>query len=580
MRLLIVHTCVCVLMLIWTAGCERGSHDSGHDHDHGSGHGHDHGEDGDHESEELEPGSVTLFTPDLQLFMQSQPLVAGRATRFAAHLTVLATGEPVRSGRLALQYIGPDGTRGAASVDAPARDGLFTPVVRLIQPGKYQAALVLQSPQGDGRIELGEWVVHADLASARKATQGPEEPEPADAVPFRLEQQWKIGLLLAEASPRSMIRRLKAPGRVELPTGAAAVVSSPAAGRLIRIEGGSMPKLGQTVRAGEALAAVELILPTTDAMQLQANRAAVQAAGTELALREMELQTKSALIDSAIAQSEARLELAQRQHDRIAPLSQSGIAAQEQMDRARAELRIAQAEHHAATESRRFHEDAMRRLEEWRRRIGGQAAEVAGGMALPLTSPIAGRIIEARHVEGERVEAGAAVYRVIDPRMVWIAASVSEFDLQQAQRAAGAVASFPAYPGRTFALDSPGGAAATDAVVDEKTRTITFRYTLANEQGLLKPGMFADVGIEIERVDGAVAIPQEAVVMDNGRAIGFVLLDGESFQKRELELGIRDGGYVQVIRGVAAGERVAARGAYAIKVAAAAPSALGHGHAH
>jgi multidrug efflux pump subunit AcrA (membrane-fusion protein) len=47
-----------------------------------------------------------------------------------------------------------------------------------------------------------------------------------------------------------------------------------------------------------------------------------------------------------------------------------------------------------------------------------------------------------------------------------------------------------------------------------------------------------------------------------------------------VRLGIRDGDYVQVIEGVAPGERVVTRGAYLVRLAGSAPAAAGHGHAH
>jgi hypothetical protein len=77
-----------------------------------------------------------------------------------------------------------------------------------------------------------------------------------------------------------------------------------------------------------------------------------------------------------------------------------------------------------------------------------------------------------------------------------------------------------------------------------------------------------------------VAIPENAVLMDNGRPICFVLIDGETFQKRELELGIRDNGFFEVKGGVVNDERVVTKGAYLIKLAALSPESFSAGHAH
>jgi len=59
-----------------------------------------------------------------------------------------------------------------------------------------------------------------------------------------------------------------------------------------------------------------------------------------------------------------------------------------------------------------------------------------------------------------------------------------------------------------------------------------------------------------------------------------VMLGGESFERRVLRLGIRDGDYVQVKSGLEPGERIVTRGAYLVRLAAASPAEAGHGHAH
>ena len=58
-----------------------------------------------------------------------------------------------------------------------------------------------------------------------------------------------------------------------------------------------------------------------------------------------------------------------------------------------------------------------------------------------------------------------------------------------------------------------------------------------------------------------MAIPDAAIVEESGQPVAFVQVSGETFQKRELTLGIRAGNWVQVLSGVAEGERVVTKGA-------------------
>ena len=117
-------------------------------------------------------------------------------------------------------------------------------------------------------------------------------------------------------------------------------------------------------------------------------------------------------------------------------------------------------------------------------------------------------------------------------------------------------------------------------VVDESSRVVPITYELPNPDGRFRVGMLAEVHVATQRAEEVVAITEQAVVMDNGRPVAFVMLEGETFQRRELKLGIRDNGFVEIKSGVEVGERVATKGAYALKLASQSPSSFGAGHVH
>ena len=97
---------------------------------------------------------------------------------------------------------------------------------------------------------------------------------------------------------------------------------------------------------------------------------------------------------------------------------------------------------------------------------------------------------------------------------------------------------------------------------------------------MLFVGMFAQVHIWTGESVESTAIPVQALVDEAGQDVAYVMLGGESFERRVLQLGIREGDYVQVKSGIEPGERIVTRGAYLVRLAAAAPAAAGHGHAH
>jgi hypothetical protein len=79
---------------------------------------------------------------------------------------------------------------------------------------------------------------------------------------------------------------------------------------------------------------------------------------------------------------------------------------------------------------------------------------------------------------------------------------------------------------------------------------------------------------------GGVVIPDAAVLDEDGRPIAYVQVDGETFEKRQLEIGGRDGALVLVRSGIRAGERVVTGAAYQVRLASLSTAAPMEGHAH
>ena len=565
------------------AGCERASHaGGGHGATSSNVPGADHGYG---EGEDPDPINVTLFTSKVQLFLEYPHLAPGIHASFLAHVTVLATGEPVRSGSLTFGLAGPDGTKQDLTLDAPKRDGLFVPEWEAGAPGTYRLRLIVDSPQVQDTIDVGELIVHADEDAAFHAAEAAAEPDPPDLVQFLLEQQWKIGTLYERVSERTLVHRLALPGQIVAPQGASAVVSPPFAGRLLRPPNGRLPRIGDHVEAGQTLAMIEPQLPATEIVQLSANRAQVQALETELALRELDLDTKALEVDRSIIQSEARLEFARRAMDRAVQLREKGVGTDQQYDEATQSLRLAEAEHDAAKAMKRSYDHARERLVALRLKAlpaEGEAGSSSSAYQMPLVAPIAGEIVSVQHIEGEHLDAQQEVFRIVNIEHVWVEADISEFDLAELAENPGATMTLPAYPDRSFDILNGGGGRLVNiaSIVDSETRTLSVVYEMPNPEGLFRAGMFANVYLETRTATNVVALPEKAIVKDSGRPTAYVLIDGENFQRRELELGVRDNGFVEVKGGVAEGERVVTKGAYVIKLASLSPASFAHGHGH
>jgi cobalt-zinc-cadmium efflux system membrane fusion protein len=116
--------------------------------------------------------------------------------------------------------------------------------------------------------------------------------------------------------------------------------------------------------------------------------------------------------------------------------------------------------------------------------------------------------------------------------------------------------------------------------VDPKSRTVSVVYEVPNRDGALAVGQAAFLRLFTGATVDAPVIPDTSVVDDAGRPVVFIQIAGESFARRQVKLGNREAGRVQVLEGIKPGERVVTQGAYLIRLAALSPQIPAHGHVH
>lgn len=96
-------------------------------------------------------------------------------------------------------------------------------------------------------------------------------------------------------------------------------------------------------------------------------------------------------------------------------------------------------------------------------------------------------------------------------------------------------------------------------MLDPVKHTFRAEVSVANTERLLRPGMFVEVIVVVEQRPDVVVVSRDAVANRAGRPVAFVL-DGQRVSRRDLRLGLGDDDKVQVLEGVAEGDRVAVRG--------------------
>ncbi|MBI4469598.1 MAG: efflux RND transporter periplasmic adaptor subunit [Acidobacteria bacterium] len=178
-----------------------------------------------------------------------------------------------------------------------------------------------------------------------------------------------------------------------------------------------------------------------------------------------------------------------------------------------------------------------------------------------LRAPFDGTVIKYDVAEGEVVEIARELFTIADLSTVWVQADVYEKDIAAIRRGQEASILINAYPGETFI----GRITYVSDALDPKTRTAKVRCEVPNGHGRLKLEMFATIQIPIAKSQQAVMIPRTAVQEIDDKPAVFVKTGDTAFEKREVELGAPSNGWIEVIRGVKAGEPVVTDGVFVLK---------------
>ena len=141
---------------------------------------------------------------------------------------------------------------------------------------------------------------------------------------------------------------------------------------------------------------------------------------------------------------------------------------------------------------------------------------------------------------------------MVDLSSVWIVADIYEYELPLIKLGQTARIGLSYFPGKEFSsqVDYVYPALASE------TRTAKVRFTIPNPEGVLKPQMFTNVEIKIN-LGNRLIVPSEAVIDTGERQIVYVDKGEGFFEPREVTVGLKADGVVEVTGGIRAGEKVA-----------------------
>ncbi|NVN87340.1 MAG: efflux RND transporter periplasmic adaptor subunit [Rhodopseudomonas sp.] len=182
------------------------------------------------------------------------------------------------------------------------------------------------------------------------------------------------------------------------------------------------------------------------------------------------------------------------------------------------------------------------------------AMEKTGTVPLVLewSAPRDGVVLERNAVEGMRANPGDVLFRIADISLLWATIDVAERDLGALSLGQKVIVRARSYPGRAF----NGELKLIYPQINKETRTARIRIELNNPDLALIPEMYVDAEIDTGSARPVLSVAESAVLDTGSRQAVFVEKGQGRFEPREVKLGHRGGGYVEIRDGLAEGEPV------------------------
>ena len=504
------------------------------------GFGHDHAEEGI---------VVTEWADQLELFMEHPPIWAGRETEFIVHLTRIENYKPIKQGALTLSFQPHGGEKIVVESLAPARAGIYLPSITFSTPGEYDFLLSFSSEGISETFDLGHIAVYADekdleakfhAADDHDHTQDAEDDHaheqaansnqmPDDLITFLKEQQWKTTFQTSFGQRKDVKASIEAVAKIIPHQQGYAEVVAPVDGFINVQHNQNMAPPGSKVRAGDVVATV---CPHVGRSNTWTER--------QLSFRQ-----------------------AEKNFERAANLLKRNAISEREFEEIQQTYLIEKAGYETLLDA-----------------YGAETVNDQTGCGhFQLKSPIDGIVSYVSVLPGQTISAGQKIVTVVDPSIVWLQADVFEKDYYQLDDALGASLTIPGTASPMHLQRKEFVLLNKSDLVDANSRTISVLYEIKNKDRLLKIGQVVQAEIYTSEQQRALCVPESAILDEDEQDIIFIQREGESFEKRIVQLGPRFFGWVAINDGLKDGERVVTQGAYLVKLSSVS-TGIGQAHVH
>jgi cobalt-zinc-cadmium efflux system membrane fusion protein len=467
----------------------------------------------------IEPLAYTLYTENLELFVEFKPLIKGEISKFAAHFTILGSNfSPLNEAEITVSLlVGENGIRTTSSI--ASSPGIFRLALNPNYVGKGTLIFDIITKEFSDTITIDNITVYADTKSA---LENQSEETIGEEIVYLKEQAWKIKFANIEVKRQPFSEIIKTTGQIQPAQGDEVIITANSNG--IISYGHNVKMIGSAIKSGEILLTI-----------------------SGSGLTEYNLDTK-------YKEAKAKYEKNKTDFERAKELAKDNIISQKDFQQIQLRYTNAQITFNA---------------------IANNYTTVGQN----ITSPIQGYIKNVLVSEGEYVEIGQAIASISQNQKLLLKAEVSQKHFSKLKSISSA--NFKtAYDDKVYSSDSLSGKLISyGKSTNDYAYYIPVHFEIDNKMGMI-PGSFIEVFLKTNVIKDALVIPYASLIEEHGFYYAYVQTSGEGFQKRELNLGASDGLNVQVLSGVKENERVVTKGAYQIKLATMSGKMPAHGHEH
>jgi len=475
------------------------------------------------EIQELPTIAITHWTSKMELFMEYESAVVGNEIKFIIHLTTMEDFQPVREGKVNLQFKPENGTAIQFEKDALLREGIFSPIQVFKTPGEYDFQLSYQGAKANETFNIGKFTVYDAIENIPG-----EEESATDEISFLKEQQWKMDFATEEAQPRTIKSSIQAVGEVKPQPKSYAEIVSPVEGIISITEANQLVNPGQVVKKGQSLA---VLVPPLSAQ-------------------------------NSWAEIYLHYEQAKTEYDRAQRLKNRNAISAREFEEAQRNFEIQNAgfSNYFESEKSSFKYDSK-------------------NQRFTLTAPISGIVSNVNILPGQHVSQNQRLFSISDPSIVWLHLDLYSSQIDNFKDVAGATLRIPGKKEVLHIEKDKLKLISKENIIDPQTRTVDLWLEVKNNENKLMIGQTFNAQIYTGSQTEFLTIPSSAIFEDNAKKVVFIHSEGESFEKREIKLGDDYFGYTSILSGLESRERIVSRGGYMIKLASTSEE-IGHAHTH